>query len=167
MLNLKVLHNLTYCVFDYWLLRGITDTFPNEWSLWKPEQANGCIAKEGGQMKRYIWQVSLFLKIAIKLPSRHWHGLRIVKWWSVGLFIYLVVRHWSFHPMSSSPTQWSKASVPPSAKRLMIWRGLQEQLPIMVLHPGIRNSIINISFDLRLWFHTISHDYLPVLSDLV
>ena len=35
-----------------------------------------------------------------------------------------------------------------------------------VLHPGIRNSNINISFDLRLWFHTISHDYLPVLSVL-
>ena len=28
-----------------------------------------------------------------------------------------------------------------------------------MLYPGIRNSIINISFYLRLWFHTISHDY--------
>ena len=37
----------------------------------------------------------------------------------------------------------------------------------LLLYPGIRNSNINISFDLRLWFHTISHDYLPVLSDLV
>ena len=36
-----------------------------------------------------------------------------------------------------------------------------------MLYPGIRNSNINISFDLRLLFHTISHDYLPVLSDLV
>ena len=36
-----------------------------------------------------------------------------------------------------------------------------------MLYPGIQNSIINISFDLRLWFHTISHDYLPVLSVLV
>jgi hypothetical protein len=46
-------------------VRGTLDTLCNEWSLWKPEQANGCIAKEGGQMKRYIWQLSLFLKIAI------------------------------------------------------------------------------------------------------
>ena len=37
----------------------------------------------------------------------------------------------------------------------------------LLLHPGIQNSIINISFDLQLWFHTISHDYLPVLSVLV
>ena len=37
----------------------------------------------------------------------------------------------------------------------------------LMLYPGIRNSIINISFDLWLWFHTTSHDYLPVLSVLV
>ena len=36
-----------------------------------------------------------------------------------------------------------------------------------MLYPGIQNSNINISFDLRLWFYTISHDYLPVLTDLV
>ena len=41
------------------------------------------------------------------------------------------------------------------------------QCGMILLYPGIRNSNINISFDLRLWFHTISHDYLPVLSDLV
>ena len=35
------------------------------------------------------------------------------------------------------------------------------------MYPGIQNSNMNISFDLRLWFHTISHDYLPVLSVLV
>ena len=53
-----------------------------------------------------------------------------------------------------------------------VWHTVTHRIPVprcrgYLLYPGIRNSIINISFDLRLWFHTISHDYLPVLSDLV
>ena len=63
-----------FTLFDIlciWLLmsEGTLDTFFNEWSLWKPEQANGYIAKGGGQAKRYIWQVSL--EIAIKYVTKY------------------------------------------------------------------------------------------------